>query len=129
MKLQREIAFKVKENTYQVSIPNPGQILAIEAEKAALSLGMYSQIMSLDTIGSNYALDVVDMHSYLVILVPDLMKDAKAPLLEMDIFDFNELRNAYSEQLVPWVNSWMKMLNASPKEIESTKQDTVTEDK
>lgn len=115
--LQREFTFKVKDNKYRVSIPNPGQLLAIETEKASISMGIYRNIMAANTIGSNYALDIVDMQAYLSVLVPDLLKDLKAPILELDLLDFNQLKKEYSEQFIPWVNSWMSMINAAPEKI------------
>lgn len=121
--LLREFTFTVKDNKYQVKIPNPGQLIQIETEKALVTNGIYRQIMLSSTVGATYALDVVDMHSYFSVLVPNLLKDMKGAgtsLLEMDLMDFNELRNSYLEKFVPWVISWQEMLSAPPKEIEDS---------
>lgn len=113
--LQRDFYFNVKSNRYRMTIPNPGQIIAIENNKTTLSAGLYRNLMNANTIGGNYALDVIDMHAYLTVLCPDFINDIKSEsLLDMDLADFSELKNAYTDQVIPWINSWQKMLNAEP---------------
>ena len=123
--LQRQTHFtfivgtaSASNNQYTCSIPNPGQLIQIESQKAILSGGMYSAILDSDTYGGTYALDIIDMHSYFSILMPALINDIKADsLITMDLFDFNELRQAYRHQFIPWVNSWMNMLAAPPEKL------------
>ena len=130
--LQRDFSFIVKDNKYKVNIPSPRQMIQIETEKAIMTNGVYREILSSGTLGSSYSLDVVDMHAYFSTLVPDLLKDINAAgttMLDMDMFDFDELKKAYTSQFIPWVNSWMKVLNAMPEEIkvEEKKEDSSSE--
>jgi hypothetical protein len=118
--IKRDFIFRVKGNSYNVSIPTPRQLLAIESAKAFATNGIYADINNAGTVGSNYALDIADMHAYLTVLAPSLIEDiAKkgTTLLDMDLFDMKELKEEYSKQFVPWVNSWMKMLQSTPEEI------------
>ena len=117
--LRKQFVFKLKSNEYTISIPNPGQLVDIESQKAILSSGLYADIMNSGTLGSNYSLDVIDIQAYLSVLCPELMKDMKVPTREMDLFDFRELRDAYVEQFVPWVNEWMTVLNPANTKQES----------
>lgn len=123
--LQRDFTFIVKENKYLVKIPTPRQIIQIETEKAVMTNGVYREILSSGTYGSSYSLDVVDMHSYFTVLIPDLLKDINSmgtTMLDMDLMDFNQLKEAYRIQFIPWVNSWMEMINSMPKEVKIDKK-------
>lgn len=128
MNIQRTFLFKLKGNTYEVKSPTPRQLLKIESAKALITSGTYSEIMSMGTIGGNYALDIADLYSHLTVLVPDCIKDIKLSspndFLDMDLADFNELMTAYKEQFVPWANSWMELVTARPKPmLESENED------
>jgi len=113
--MQREITFKVNvgedERNYRVSIPKGGQLVQIENLKAVFSANNYNGIMSSNTIGSNHALDMVDMNAYISVLVPELIQDLKVKdLLDLDIFDLQAVQSAYSEIMVPWINDWQTAL-------------------
>ncbi len=116
--MQRSFKFKVKDNSYTVSIPNPAQIIEVEQQKALITSGTYRQMNSAGTVSSQVALDYVDMHAYLIVMVPELIKDMRDrgvnSILEMDIFDLKELKGAYKEQFVPFTNEWMAALAEEP---------------
>jgi len=91
-----------------------------------LSSGLYGSMARVGTASSSGALDVIDVSAYLRVLVPALMKDLKvANITDLDIFDFKLLMKDYSEQFLPWVNDWQRVLNAAPekKKIEEDEQD------
>lgn len=125
MAIERHLSFKVKGNTYTVQFPTVAQFIDIESTKAKLASNGYNQMIKANTLLSNKALDFVDMTSYLTVLCPELMKDLKAQsILHMDIFDAKELMKAYSEQFVPWLNEWQKVLS----EIEPVKKEEQVDD-
>jgi len=113
--MQRNFIFKVavqgEKREYKVNIPTVGELVHIEHLKAIYAESNYRGIASSNTIGGNYALDLVDMNAYLTTLVPDLIKDLKSDdLFKLDIFDVQDLKKAYEESFIPWVNEWQTAL-------------------
>ena len=128
--MDRILKFSISQgddtNIYEVKIPTAGQLIDIEVEKTRLSSGLYGSMARVGTASSSGALDVIDVSAYLRVLVPALMKDLKvANITDLDIFDFKLLMKDYSEQFLPWVNDWQRVLNAAPekKKIEEDEQD------
>lgn len=123
----RSFVFKVTvqgaSKSYQVEIPTGGQLVQIENLKAIYSGNNYGGVAGSNTIGANYALDLVDMNAYLTVLCPDLIKDLKTEdLFKIDIFDLKELKEAYDNEFVDWVNKWQEALRS----LSKTKEDGET---
>lgn len=120
--MKRSHSFKintsqVKGQEYTMEIPTAGQLIQIERQKSILAGGSYGDILSSRTVGSSYALDIIDMAAYLSVLCPDLFKDLKIDsLMDLDIFDMKQLHNDWTEQCIPWVNQWQKVLREVPKD-------------
>lgn len=104
--MQRSKVLKIKGNEYMVQIPTIGQLRDIENSKVALT-PYYKELVITNTIMSNWVLDLVDMSAYFSVLCPQLLKDLKAPIEQLDLFDFKELREDYQAQFVPWLNGFI----------------------
>lgn len=114
--LSREKTFKTKENSYNMKFPSIGQYIEIESKRMNLSNGAYSSMLNSNLISSQTAMDMIDMIATLSTLCPDLVKDLKSKsFIDMDIIDGRELLEDYRNQILPWLNSWMKVLKDPPK--------------
>jgi len=106
---------KIKDQEYKMEVPTAGQLIAIERAKANLAGGDYGKILANNTIGSNYALDVIDMTAYLNVLCPQLFTDLKVEsLMDLDIFDMKQLRATWDDDCVAWIQSWQSVLRETP---------------
>ena len=122
--MQREMTLKIKENSYAVKFPNQGQFIDIENLKMILSNGMYGALQAARTVDSEFALDMIDAQAYFTNLIPDFLKDLKVKTFrELDLIDATEVRNAYVEQLVPFINGWRETIKEMTKKKEEEKKD------
>jgi hypothetical protein len=123
--LKREIQILVKGNLYPIKFPNVGQFLDIEKYKVIYSGERYNGLISAVTGSAYKALDFIDMFANLQVLAPQLIKDIKAEnIFELDLFDANELLQAYKKQVEPWINSWQKLLSNPMQLVEDNKSET-----
>lgn len=121
--LNRSVSFSVKGNNYQVSYPNVAQFIDIETTKARLSSDQYSKMAQIGTLMQIRALDYIDMVAYLTVLCPQLIKDLKAPILSLDIFDAKELLTVFKKDVEPWIGAWQGVLSEiTPQEQEVEKE-------
>jgi hypothetical protein len=110
--LSRSVEIKVQGNTYTLNMPNNRQLIAIEAMKARLSLGTYDSMMiNSQSMGSQNALNLVDMIANFTVLAPDILKDLKVDISELNIMDSLVILKIYMEKIQPWVLGWQKLLN------------------
>lgn len=113
--LERTIPFSIEvgkiKNTYQMSFPTVAQLIAIESRKMALTYSQYTLMMRSSAYLAQYALDLVDMVAFLEVLVPDLKKDMKVSIVDLDIMDAQLIMTAFKEQVVPWINGWQNILS------------------
>lgn len=132
--MQRTISFtvstsKVKNQEYTMEIPTAGQLIAIERQKAVLTGGNYGSIMANRTIGSEHALDIVDMTAYLSVLCPKLFSELKVDsLMDLDIFDMKQLQDSWNDTCIPWINDWQAVLREKPDKKKSKKKAPVETD-
>ena len=95
------------DNTYVINVPTVGQYSDIEATKQILGKGFYSGIAGTNTISSVNAADMIDIEAHITILCSDLLSDLKVKSFrDLGLTDFNEIRNQYVKQFVPW---WKKI--------------------
>lgn len=105
-----------------MDIPTAGQLIDIERQKAVLTNGSYGSIVSNRTVGSEFALDIVDMTAYLSVLCPQLFADLKVDnLTDLDIFDMKQLKGIWDDQCIPWINDWQAVLREKPEEKKTKK--------
>lgn len=115
MNIQRSIIFKTKGGSYTLNFPTVGEYRQIEVQKSGLSAGLYGELINSGTISAAKALDFIDMQAILVVMCPKVITDLKVDSFDdLDIFDANDLLRTYSEQIRPWIESWMKLLKSPP---------------
>jgi tRNA-dihydrouridine synthase len=126
MSIQRTISFTIKDNTYELRIPNNGQLIDIESMKQMLSKGMYRAMNNTGTVNTAAALDIIDMTAMFTVLCPKLVKDLNVTsLLDLDILDSQELIQVYREQVAEWIISWQRLMTQY---FEQTRDETETKD-
>lgn len=114
--MKREITFEIvdKKNEKRhlsMKIPTGGELVQIENMKALSSANNYRGITSTNSIGSNHALDLVDMNAYFSILCPKIIEAMEVKsLLDLDVFDLQIIKDVFDTVVVPWVNDWQAAL-------------------
>lgn len=100
--LQEEVKFVVKGHEYTVKFPTVGQYYSIEALKQSLGRGNYNMMVQSPLRSVQDALDMIDIEATLTIMCPDLIKDLKVPITELDIRDYLLVKDAYVKQVAPF---------------------------
>jgi hypothetical protein len=119
MAIEKQIVLQLKGNSYTIEFPNVGKFQSIETMKQVLSRGMYSSIISMNTVSSIEMLDMVDIESYLTVLCPKLIKDLKCnSFSDLGLEDYLELKKVYQATFIPWWNMIIELLNPRKKEEE-----------
>jgi hypothetical protein len=114
--LDRQVELNVKGNNYVIEFPNVGLFQNIETMKQVLSKGMYSSLMSMGTVSSSEALDMIDMEAYFSILCPKLIKDLKCDNFgELGLEDYMELKVIYRDNFIPWWSNILELLSPKKK--------------
>jgi hypothetical protein len=110
--IQRSIQIKVRDNQYELKIPNNGQLIDIESMKMLLAKGSYKSLMNgSQTISNITVLDTIDMIAMFTVLLPTLAKDLSVTsLLDLDIIDNQELLKIYRDQVATWIVEWQRVL-------------------
>jgi hypothetical protein len=103
--LQEEVKFVVKGHEYTVKFPTVGQYYGIEALKQSLGRGNYNMMVQSPLRSVQDALDMIDIEATLTIMCPDLIKDLKVPITELDIRDYLDVKTAYLKQVAPFFKS------------------------
>ena len=96
---------KFKENEYQLKYPTVGQLIDIRVLEQQLSKGTAKDLimgLNVDVDGYIYITSI----AHVQVLLPDLVKDLKVPLLDMGILDFQDIVDLYSEEIAPWLTEW-----------------------
>jgi len=109
--LKDKIKIVINGKDYEVKFPTVGQYRQIESNKSILSGGVYGQMNSSMTEGSQRALNMVDLESTFRVLIPELSDDMKCEYKDLGIKDYLELEKVYIKQFLPWYNEWFKLLN------------------
>jgi len=94
-----------KGNEYQLKYPTVGQLIDIRVMEQQLSKGMIKELIT----GTDADIDsyiYITTIAHVQILLPDLVKDMRVSFKDMDVMDFQELINLYSEQISPWLIEW-----------------------
>lgn len=111
--MQDSIIFKIKGFSYNMKFPNVGGYRQIQVNKQLLSNNTYKSLIETIHTGSQFAADMIDIESTLNVIAPEqFFKDLNSKSIsEMGLVDFNELRTAYIEQIVPWWKEIEKALS------------------
>ena len=106
MELNNSIVIKINDNSYTATYPNVGQKIKINALQQELTGGQYAN-MSSSLLQSQWdALEMVDVIAHFSVLIPNLIKDSKVSLDQLDQRDFETLILAYKDQFLPWYKEW-----------------------
>lgn len=97
--------FVVNGHEYKVKFPTVGQYYSIEALKQSLGRGNYNIMVQSPLRSVQDALDMIDIEATLTIMCPDLIKDLKVPITELDIRDYLAIKKSYMEQIAPFFKS------------------------
>lgn len=96
---------KFKGNEYQLKYPTVGQLIDIRVLEQQLSKGTIKELLTgIDADIDSYI--YITTISHIQILLPELVKDLKVSLKEMDLLDFQDMVDLYSEQISPWLIEW-----------------------
>lgn len=114
---ERKKTFKIENNTYDVEFPTTGGLIEIEILKTQLSRGQYNEISNAGTVSGNYSRFMIDTISTFTILFPQLKKDLNVKTIsELNPLDSKKLLKVYLKEVLPWLNSWMEILNSDDEE-------------
>ena len=109
--MDKSIKLKVLGKDFMVKYPNVGQVLDIESLKSALTNGAYGDLVRMNTVASNQALDIADTIATFSVLIPDIKELIEVKTYtELDPFVAKKLVNAYKKQFFPWYNEINKEL-------------------
>lgn len=86
-----------------------GKIIDFELNKSILTKGLYSSINDIQ------ALNIIDCISALNAFFPEVQKDSKIDLLELEPTETKEVFNQM-EPFFEWYMAWKKFLNSAKKE-------------
>lgn len=106
-----ELKFEVRGNTYTIKVPTVGDMIDVERMKMVLSNGYYNEMMKTSTVSAQESLLMIDIQAHFSVQCPDLIKDIKCDdIRRLSIEDYQELKNIYIKQFLPWWNNWLKLL-------------------
>jgi hypothetical protein len=102
---------KVK-TSYEVEYPTIGQMMDVESLKLAYSKGKYTEMILSGTKWMSRVLNYVDMLAYFTVMCPDLIKDSKVDLANLDLLDVHKgMLGVYKDQFLPWWNEYEAMIS------------------
>lgn len=103
--VQKQLTFR--GNSYLISYPTVGQFIDIRVIEQQLSKGTLKELLS--GLGSSIdAFLYITTFAHIQILVPELIKDLRVKsLLDLQVEEFDELADLYSEHIAPWLQEWM----------------------
>lgn len=112
-----QIIFKTKGREYPLPAFTIGQYFNIEATKQVLGKGFYNAIAQSPFQSGANAQEAIDMEAIVTILIPKLIEDLKCKALsELGISDYMELKKDFDEQIIPWWNEVLQMMNPKKQE-------------
>ena len=109
----KTLDFKFNEKNFTINFPNTGELMELSILKAKLSDGNYNAISNTDLLEDKLAQFSIDTVSHLTIMCPDLLKHLNVKsYLDLDLVDMKRLISVYVKSILPWMNSWYKVLNS-----------------
>lgn len=108
----RTLKINYKGAEHELTFPNTGQLMDLAIMKADLSKGTYNIISNTSIMGDKLAQFSLDTIVHLTVLCPDLIKGLNIQTYsEMEVIDMKALIKIYIEEVLPWMNSWYRLLN------------------
>lgn len=121
MDLKQKLNFEYQGNEYSIEYPTVGQYLDIENEKIKLSKGNWGNLVISGTISAYRATQIIDCIANLKILCPQIFKDMKVDVFEIDAKDFTSLVLLFQKVIRKWYNEWFDAFNSIFEESEKEK--------
>lgn len=100
---------KYKDREYELKYPRVGQFIDLRVREQQLSRGTSKDLV----LGIGADIDsyiYITTVAHIEILLPELVKDLKAPILEMGVIDFQDLVDLYTNEIAPWLDEWKKKI-------------------
>ena len=108
--MEDSLEFKIKGGSYTIKCPTKSQFDRIQSLKQILSGGQYSSMMKTYTDEAQFSLDLIDTEATLTVLAPEFIENLAVPFGELGMADAKKIKDAYTDQIVPWWNELMKAL-------------------
>jgi hypothetical protein len=108
-------SIKFKNNEYLLKYPTVGQLIDIRVSEQLLSKGTSKDLL----MGLNADIDsyvYITTIAHIQVLLPELVKDLKVPLRDLDPLDFEELVNLFSNEISPWLTEWQEGIKEKMKQ-------------
>lgn len=103
----KELVLRFENNSYTIKFPKTGEFISIEEKK-----GRYGTSITFGDASSYYARLLVNTIATFEVLIPSLVKDLNIKdIFETDLIFAKKLMKAYTEQYLPWYDSWMNILS------------------
>lgn len=105
------ISVTIGPNSYDIKIPNNGQLIDIETRKAKLTDGSHSQML-FGGGAAQQAYLLTEVVSVFSILIPQLLKDLNTTsLLELNPIQTKEMVKVYTDIIHPWLTQIREVAN------------------
>jgi len=112
----KKITVKIRNNEYEISYPNVGQLLDIDVLRDRLTNGRYDIFKYSLHPSFVHSAKRADVVAYFNTLIPQLRKDITAGMkeqnmLQLSVQEFQELEKAFDEYIQPWLDQWEAILS------------------
>lgn len=115
--INQPLTFTIKTNSYTIDDVRIKHFIDFEKMKASVSAGLYGSIFRMGTMSSDEALTMIDIESFFNVFCPQVLVHLEAKdFKELGFQDYLEIKEIYSEKIVPWYNNYIKILR--PKKTE-----------
>lgn len=113
-----KISVTIGPNSYDIKLPNNGQLIDIERWKIQLTSGTHKDML-FGRGPSQQAYLITEVIATLSVLIPDLSKDLNVKsLLELDMIMSKQIIKSYEDTIYPWLQ---QMINYCNQEVDDKK--------
>ena len=104
-KITLDIKIGETENTYEISMPNNGQLIDVEVNKITYSNGV--NLSQPKTKAAMYAFLFNEMVATFSVMIPQLKEDLNVKsLFDLDPLKTKPLMKVYMDKFLPWWQKW-----------------------
>ena len=101
--MKRQIQVSFEEQSFILKYPNVGQILDIESYKQLLTNNAFSQLKSSSNKMQNYAAELAEAVSILMVLIPNLKdKLTVKSITDLEADKAKKIISVYRKTISPW---------------------------
>jgi len=106
-----QLIFSVKGQSFTVQSPSVGNFIDLWKMRSILSSGNYGNIYRFGMAIADEALLMIDIESFFTVFCPLFIKSLKSgSIRELGLEDYNELKEVYNSQILPWLESIEKLM-------------------